>query len=132
MPGTVMVVENETYILEAVETILESAGFKPIAAQSAREGMLIFQQRHEEIDLVILDWHLPDGLTGVEVLHRLQTIDPDVKILISTGYDERLIQQRLAPASAPVSILKKPYSAQTLLQVVESELGRGKTSGPLA
>lgn len=125
MFDTVLVVENEAYILEAMAAILGSAGIESLTAQSAREGMSLFQQRHDEIDLVILDWHLPGEIGGSEVLHQLQEIDPGVKVLISTGYDVRTIRERLGDASTAIPILKKPYNAKTLLDVVQNEMRRG-------
>jgi two-component system, cell cycle sensor histidine kinase and response regulator CckA len=124
MFDTVLVVENEAYILEAMTAILDSAGIESFAAKSAKEGVKLFQEHHQEIDLVILDWHLPGEVEGNEVLNRLQAIDPDVKVLISTGYDVRVIQERLGKTTTAVSILRKPYNAQTLLNAVQQEMRR--------
>lgn len=125
MFDTVLVVENETYILEAMAAILDSVGIESLTAQSGQEGLSLFQKHHQEIELVILDWHLPGDIGGNEVIHRLQAIDPAVKVLISTGYDTRTIQDKLGDMATAVSILKKPYNAETLLSIVRHEMRRG-------
>jgi len=122
MPATVMVVENEVFVLEALEDILGSAGLVSIGARSGKDGVTIFQKHHQNIDLVILDLHLP-GMNGVEVLKSLREIKPDIKVIISSGYDERDIIRQLGD-QPPATILKKPYNAQTLLDRVEDELNR--------
>lgn len=115
-----MVVENEVFVLEALEDILGSAGLVSIGARSGLDGVSIFENRHQEIDLVILDLHLP-GMDGVEVLKSLRTIKPDVRVIISSGYEERDVIRQLGD-EAPASILKKPYNARTLLDRVQTEL----------
>ncbi|MCB8982317.1 MAG: response regulator [Ardenticatenaceae bacterium] len=117
-----MVVENEVFVLEALEDILGSAGLVSIGARSGKDGVTIFQKHHQNIDLVILDLHLP-GMNGVEVLKSLREIKPDIKVIISSGYDERDIIRQLGD-QPPATILKKPYNAQTLLDRVEDELNR--------
>jgi two-component system, cell cycle sensor histidine kinase and response regulator CckA len=120
MRGTVMIVENETLILEAMQDILHSAGLSPICVRSGQDSLLVFQKRHDEIDLVILDLNLP-GMEGADVLTALRKIKPQVPVIISSGYDEQDIWRRLGQQTA-VSILRKPYNIQTLLQHVQQEL----------
>lgn len=121
-----MVVENEVFVLEALEDILGSAGLVSIGARSGNDGVTIFQKHHQEIDLVILDLHLP-GMNGADVLKSLRTIKPEIKVIISSGYEEGDIVRQLGDLQ-PTSILKKPYSARTLLDRVHDELGRNTTS----
>jgi two-component system cell cycle sensor histidine kinase/response regulator CckA len=121
MSATVLVVDNEVFVLEALEAILDSAGLVSISAKSGKDGVTIFQERHQEIDLVILDIHLP-GMDGVEVLQSLRTIKPGVKVIISSGYDESDILRQLG-SQPGARILKKPYNARMLLDCVSSELG---------
>lgn len=120
MYGTVMVVENEVYILEALKDILDSVGIAPICVRSGQDGVTIFQNRHSEIDLVILDLNLP-GMGGTEVLAALREIKPEVPVIVSSGYDEQDIRRRLGEQRF-VSILRKPYNTQALLQQVQQEL----------
>ncbi|MBK8987673.1 MAG: response regulator [Chloroflexi bacterium] len=115
-----MIVENETFVLEALEDILSAVGFVPLSTKSGHEAVRIFQKHQREIDLVILDLHLPD-MSGIEVLSALRRIDPDARIIISSGYSEREILEQLRKQQA--TILRKPYNAQLLLDCVHRELG---------
>lgn len=123
MSDTVLVVEDEKYVLEAMVTVLSMAGFRSLVAQSAAESLTLFQEHHKEIDLIILDWHLPGQTKGSEFLRCVQAIAPEKKVLISTGYDDQVVRQQLGERAASIPILKKPYNTQTFLNVVYDVLG---------
>lgn len=120
MSTTVMVVENEVFVLEALEDILGSIGVVSIGAMSGQDGLKIFRKHHQSIDLVILDMNLP-GMDGAEVLRLLRQVKPQVKVIISSGYDERDIERQLGDQPLP-TILRKPFTAQMLLDRVKNEL----------
>jgi two-component system, cell cycle sensor histidine kinase and response regulator CckA len=122
MSDTVLVVEDEAHMLEAMATILNLGGFRTHVVQSGSEFLAQFQQLHREVDLVILDWHLPGKMGGGEVLRRLKAIAPAMKVLISTGYEERVVRQQLEGATTAICILQKPYNAQTFLETVSDAL----------
>lgn len=106
---------------EAVEDILDSIGIEVFSAQDGHEGIATYLSNKEKIDLVILDMRLP-GLTGAEILQMLRSINPLVKVVVASGYDEQEIERQLKgqPTS---SILRKPYNADTLLSTVQTVLG---------
>ncbi|MCP4427321.1 MAG: response regulator [Chloroflexi bacterium] len=114
--SSILVVENERFMREAVEDILDSVGLNVISASDGHEGIAAYLLRRDEIDLVILDMKLP-GLDGAEILHMLRTINPLVKVLIASGYSEQEVRQRLKNQQT-VSILRKPYNADILLSTV--------------
>lgn len=118
---SVLVVENEPFMREAVEDILDSIGIEVFSAQDGHEGIATYLSNKEKIDLVILDMRLP-GLTGAEILQMLRSINPLVKVVVASGYDEQEIERQLKgqPTS---SILRKPYNADTLLSTVQTVLG---------
>jgi CheY-like chemotaxis protein len=115
--GSVLVVENEPFMREAVEDILDIFGLKVISTSTGHEGIAAYLSNKDKIDLVILDMRLP-GMDGPETLRMLRSIDPYVKVLIASGYDEQEVRRQLKDQQT-VSILKKPYNADTLLSTVE-------------
>ncbi len=115
-----MVVENEIFVLEALEDILGSIGVVSLGAMSGQDGLTLFRKYHQSIDLVILDMNLP-GMDGAEVLRTLRQIKPQVKVIISSGYDERDVERQLGDQPLP-TILRKPFNAQMLLDRVRDEL----------
>lgn len=119
--GSVLVVENEQFMREAVEDILNSIGIDVLSAEDGHEGIATYLSNQDKIDAVILDMRLP-GLSGAEILQMLRSINPLVKVIVASGYDEQEIQRQLKGQSAS-SILRKPYNADMLLSTVQAVLG---------
>ncbi len=86
-PGTetILLVDDEDTILDACGTMLSRLGYKVITALGGREAIAVYQERHAEIDMVILDIIMPD-INGGEVFDFLVEINPHVKVLLSSGY----------------------------------------------
>lgn len=120
MTHTVLIVENEVFVLDAMEEILATGGFKSICVRNGKHGVDTYQERVSEIDLVILDMNLP-GMAGPEVYQVMQGVNPNVKVIVSSGYDESDVIERFGEPR-PTSILKKPFNAQMLLEQVQSVL----------
>lgn len=120
MNNTILIVENEPFVLDAMEEILATGGFKSICVRDGNHGVDTYKKRSGEIDVVILDMNLP-GMAGPEVYQVMQLVNPDVKVIVSSGYDEYDVIERFGE-SRPISILKKPFNAQMLLDQVQSVL----------
>ncbi|MCB9443003.1 MAG: response regulator [Ardenticatenaceae bacterium] len=112
--------ENEPFMREAVEDILDSIGIEVFSAEDGHEGVATYLSYKDKIDLVILDLRLP-GLAGAEILRMLRSINPLVKVIVASGYDEQEIERQLKGQHA--SILRKPYNADALLTTVQTVLG---------
>jgi DNA-binding NtrC family response regulator len=117
---TVLIIENEPFVLNAIEEILTSAGMNPICAHNGIQGVTTYKEYADEIKVVILDMNLP-GLQGSEVYQMIQDVNPRAKVIISTGYDEMDVLNKFDNPES-VSILKKPFNAKTLLDRVQSAL----------
>ena len=83
--GTVLVVDDEELVREVEGTLLQRIGYNILMASNSREACQLFKDNYKQIDLVILDMIMPDE-NGAVTYKRLKMIDPDVKVLISTGY----------------------------------------------
>jgi len=82
---TILLVDDEWVVLEVGKEMLESLGYAVFTARSGKEALQLYEQQREEIDLVILDLVLPE-MGGAEIFDQLKQIDPNVKVLLSTGY----------------------------------------------
>ena len=82
---TVLFVDDEEGILEVGRLILEELGYYVISAQGGVEAVEVFRQRHDQIDLVVLDMIMPD-LSGGDTYDALRRINPEIKVLLSSGY----------------------------------------------
>ena len=82
---TLLLVDDEDMIMEVGQELLDALGYKVLTAQSGKEAVAIFHKRKSQIDMVVLDMIMP-GMGGGETFDRLKQIDPDIKVLLSSGY----------------------------------------------
>lgn len=83
--GTVLVVDDESIVREVVKDYLEFMGFRVLQAKGGTEALETYKNNMEQIDLVILDLIMPD-MNGGDAYDRLKAIDPEIKVLLSSGY----------------------------------------------
>jgi PAS domain S-box-containing protein len=82
---TILLVDDEQVSITPIKELLESIGYRVIAAGSGQEAIAIYMEKGKGIDLVILDMIMP-GISGGKTFDALLEIDPDVKVILSTGY----------------------------------------------
>jgi PAS domain S-box-containing protein len=117
---TVLVVDDEEIVRSAARNALERFGYTVLVAHDGGEAVEIFRRAAGRIDLVLLDLTMP-VMGGEEALTQMLEIRPDVKVLLSSGFNEveaigRFTGQRLA------GFVQKPYAATHLLRCVRSVL----------
>jgi len=82
---TILLIDDEQMILEVTSEILGQLGYRVLTAASGREALAVYEQQQAEVDLVILDVIMPD-MGGSQTYERLKALNPDVKVLLSSGY----------------------------------------------
>jgi CheY-like chemotaxis protein len=82
---TILLVDDEDMIMEAGKEMLEEMGYTVLAAESGMEAIDTYREKDDEIDMVILDMIMPE-MSGGETYDRLREGDPDIKVLLSSGY----------------------------------------------
>ena len=82
---TALVVDDEDLVLNLEVSMLQRIGIKALKARNSAEACQLFDDKKEQIDLVILDMIMPDE-SGATTYEYLKSINPDVKVLVSTGY----------------------------------------------
>ncbi|PKN84409.1 MAG: hypothetical protein CVU51_10585 [Deltaproteobacteria bacterium HGW-Deltaproteobacteria-1] len=82
---TILLVDDEQMIIDVASKMLEELGYKVLAATSGKQGIDIFHNSTEKIELVILDMIMP-GLSGKEAFDILRQKNPSVKVLLSSGF----------------------------------------------
>jgi two-component system cell cycle sensor histidine kinase/response regulator CckA len=121
--GTILLVDDEEPVLEVGGMMLERVGFKVRTATDGREALEVFRQCRADIVCVVLDLVMPN-MDGEETLTELRRIQEDVKVVLSSGYHEQDVTERLAGAGF-AGFLKKPYTEDTLIgrlrQVLEGD-----------
>ncbi len=120
MNGLVLVIDDEGSVREAVSDILDMIGVAVITAENGREGLAQFQKYQQQIKLIMLDMQMPI-MNGEETFKAIRQIDPNVKILFSSGYSESQTLKQFNDFQA-TTFLQKPYDLDTLITKVEKEL----------
>ena len=82
---TILLVDDEEMIIDVGIQLLEKLGYTVLEARGGREAIQTYQENKDNIDMIILDMIMPD-LGGSEVYDKIKTIDPGVKVLLSSGY----------------------------------------------
>lgn len=122
---TLLIIEDEEILRELLTLALSAKGYKILSAADAEEGVMVYKQYAEKIDLVISDFGLPK-FDGFEVLKRLKAINLDIKFILASGYIES--EQRTKFLNEGVrEIVQKPYDPQKIMAVVRKTLDDKKT-----
>ncbi len=118
--GRVLIVDDEEAIRALVEFTLERLGYEVAQAESALEGLTLYQQALDtgkRFDAVILDLTLPGGMGGKEALKKLLEIDPTVNAIVSSGYAMDATMSRYQDFGFR-GVIAKPYEASELGKIV--------------
>jgi two-component system cell cycle sensor histidine kinase/response regulator CckA len=118
---TILYVEDEAFVRDVTCEVLRSAGYRVITAKNAKEAMRYYDACRGQVELLLTDVVLP-GETGFVLAGRLRGEDPDLKVLLVTGYGEQMGRR----GAEHEECLAKPFSAEALLQSVRHLLDHGE------
>ncbi|MEQ8204022.1 MAG: response regulator [Smithellaceae bacterium] len=117
---TILLVDDEKMILDVTRELLKSLGYQVYIAQSGKEAIDVFTEKQDQINLVIMDMVLP-GMSGKKIFDRLREINPDVRVLLASGYSiDGEAEQILARGCN--GFLPKPFRLGELAQKVREVL----------
>jgi two-component system cell cycle sensor histidine kinase/response regulator CckA len=121
----ILIAEDNDDLRDAAQEILQSLGYRVIAAKDGEEAVRIFEQQSEAIDLVFLDVVMPK-LNGTDAYLRMVTRKPGLPVLFTTGYASEV---SLVPITTreKAKVLQKPYGSQYLAQKLREKLDKRKT-----
>jgi len=83
--GTVLLVDDEKVILEVGKELLKAMGYSVLIAKHGKEAVEVYRKNQDDIDIVVLDMIMPD-MGGGEAYDRMKEINPNVKVLLSSGF----------------------------------------------
>ena len=112
---TVLVVDDDPDLQDLFRKFLKKIGFCRVVVGTAKEAIKSLGKQH--FDLMFLDLKLPDA-SGDEVFKTAKQIDPDLNVIVVTGYPDSEILDRILQIS-PVTVLKKPLKVEQLNQAVK-------------
>ncbi len=128
--GTILIVDDQEMVCSLVKDLLGELHYTVYAAKDGEEAVALYrslmdkareQERYEHpVDLVILDMVLPK-LGGKETFDHLREINPDVRVILSSGYDVDDRVKEVLDRGA-VGFIQKPYHIESLLNLVRKTL----------
>jgi two-component system cell cycle sensor histidine kinase/response regulator CckA len=118
----VLVVDDEQPTREVLSDILDAFGVSVLLAEDGPTGISIFAEKKQQINAVILDLSMP-GMSGVEVAVELRMLDPDARIILSSGYTEDDVRRRY-PNLQCNGFIQKPYKPDALCSIISQVASR--------
>ena len=122
--GRVLLMDDEEIVRNAAEGLLESLGYEVILVPDGGEAIRLYGEAINSgnlIDVVILDLTVPGGMGGKEAILKLLEIDPDVKVIVSSGYSSDPIMANFREYNFK-GCLAKPYRLVDLATVLQEVL----------
>ena len=121
--GLVLVVDDEETVRTFVKRLLERHGFSVVTAKDGQAAMEVFQARRAEIVVVVLDLTMPQ-MGGEETFRELRQLSSDVKVILTSGYNEQEVINRFA-GKGLAGFVEKPFSPGKLISMVRQVLAAG-------
>ena len=119
---TILLVEDESTVRHMLAISLRRLGYTPLEAADGRAALKIWETEKANVDLLLTDMVMPEGITGIDLAQRFQGERPELKVIISTGYSSEITQES-QPPHINLAYLPKPFDAKTLARVLSSCLG---------
>jgi PAS domain S-box-containing protein len=119
--GTILLADDEESLRALGARMLERLGFRVLVASDGHEAVDLYRQHHAEVALVLLDLTMPH-MDGVQAFAELRRIDPEVRVILASGYSERETEARFA-GKGLAGVMQKPYSLANLRRILRQALG---------
>ncbi len=110
--GLILVVEDEPVMAKITSEILKECGYDVLSADNGENAMRIFRERYSDITAVVMDMAMP-VMSGITAFRELRKINPDVKVLITSGVrQDARVEEVLSLGAA--GFIEKPYTLESL------------------
>jgi len=120
---TILVVEDEAEVLQVVKDLLERLSYRVLTASDGQEALSVYEAHRGEIALVLTDMVMPE-MSGLDLFEALKGRDPDVRVVVMTGYPGSRGEKVQLPEGV-AGHLEKPMRVSQLARVVSEALRRG-------
>ena len=119
--GTVLLVDDAETVRDVGRHMLEEIGFQVLTASNGPEAIDAVSKHSDEINLVILDMTMPI-MNGSEVFSAIREIRNDIRVILSSGYDEQDAVEQF-DGNELAGFIHKPYKLSTLTETTRRALG---------
>jgi PAS domain S-box-containing protein len=118
--GTVLLVDDEEPITEVGKELLELIGYRVLIARDGKEAVKTYRKNRGDIDVVIMDMVMP-GMGGGEAYDRIKEINPDAKVLLSSGFSIDGEASDILDRGCN-GFIQKPFTVRELSRAMETVL----------
>lgn len=125
IPGrgeTVLLVDDEPYLLEVFAQVLSTYGYAVECASSGEEALAILGDPSRPVDLLLTDQTMP-AMTGIELARNVKSLQTNLPVLLCTGFQDEQLQAQAREVGI-VRILSKPLELSELARIVRTSLDR--------
>lgn len=120
--GTVLIMDDEQYILEVLVKMLKHQGYTADSAKNGEEAIKLYSEKlslKKPYDHVILDLTVYGGMGGLETITALKKINPDIKAIVSSGYSDNPIMANYKEHGF-TGVLTKPYAIEDVIEALKT------------
>jgi len=121
LSGTILLVDDDENVRELSRKMLERIGFTVLLAGDGREAIEVFSENADSISCVVLDIGMP-RMRGTETLRKLRSLNDDVRVILSSGYTQDLLENEFRDCP-PDAFMRKPYAPSDLRRKLSEVLG---------
>ncbi len=118
--GNVLLADDENEVLEVAGDTLKDHGFRVVYARNGKEAIERFKERPNEYVAVILDLTMPE-MDGYEVFEEICKVNPNIPVIICSGFSEYDISKRFVERT-PAGFIQKPYNPFELIKLLKKAL----------
>jgi CheY-like chemotaxis protein len=112
---TILLVEDEPNLRKVVKKVLQKHDYRVLEASMGPEALRVFEENKGDINLLLTDMVMPQGMNGKELADRLKERQPTLKVIYTSGYCPEALEKELDKKTL---FLAKPYAADHLARVV--------------
>ncbi len=122
-PPVILLADDEEVIRLMGRDILRVLGYEVMLAGDGLETIEKYKKHKDEIDLILLDWHMP-GMKGNEILEELWSINEEVKVILATGWGPPKEFEKIQESGRRVGLLQKPFLVKDLQTEISEFLSK--------
>ena len=116
----ILIIDDEETLLKNIGDYLKISGYDVFTSPNSANGLELL--RNHEPELLLLDLHLKEGLTGIQVLRAAKMLKPDLKVVISSGFGEEEETKKSCFSLGANAFLSKPVSLKSLSETIKNLL----------
>jgi two-component system cell cycle sensor histidine kinase/response regulator CckA len=120
--GIVLLVDDEEAILQVAQELLEAMGYRVLLARNGREAVEAYRKNQDDIDIVLLDIVMPN-MGGAEAYDLMKQINPNIKVLLSSGYSINSEATKIIKRGCD-AFIQKPFTMKELSRKIREILDK--------